>query len=67
MQCYDCAHEGKQRTAVGICQVCGAALCVDHAHETAHVLSRPASPGAVERAEPARRLLCERCRQAQNS
>ncbi len=30
MKCYECAKEGKETDAVGICIVCGRGVCKDH-------------------------------------
>ncbi len=30
MNCFVCAQQGKQQTAVAVCSHCGAALCMDH-------------------------------------
>ncbi len=30
MKCYECAKNGKDTEAVGICIVCGAGVCKDH-------------------------------------
>jgi len=67
MECYDCALAGEHRTTVGICRSCGAASCAHHLHATDRTLRRPANPGVVERTNPARRLLCDRCHRAEHS
>ena len=62
MNCYDCAAVGDQRTAVAVCQDCGAAVCVEHAVRTQHWLTRTQAIMRVERVEPATRLIrCEAC------
>ncbi|HII79016.1 MAG TPA: DUF2180 family protein [Methanosarcina sp.] len=30
MKCYECAREGKDTDAVGICIVCGRGVCKEH-------------------------------------
>jgi len=32
MKCYDCAGHEKSTDAVGICVLCGRAVCIEHSH-----------------------------------
>jgi hypothetical protein len=65
MNCFDCAALGRSAQAVAICADCGAAVCIDHSHVTAHwrtrilPISRPVSVGP-----PARIIRCHVCQAA---
>jgi hypothetical protein len=39
MKCYECAREGKDTDAVGICIVCGRGVCKEHLRGKATILS----------------------------
>ncbi len=30
MNCYECARDGTEKTAVAICPNCGVAMCIEH-------------------------------------
>ena len=42
MNCFDCASLGRSTEAVAVCVDCGGAVCHDHAHVSAHWLTRTA-------------------------
>ena len=65
MNCYDCATTGSYREAVAICVDCGAAVCVEHAVNTRHWLTRTQALLRVERVDPpARAMRCGTCHAA---
>ena len=65
MNCYDCANTGTYRNAVAICIDCGAAVCIEHAVNARHWLTRTQALMRVERVEPPGRVIrCETCHAA---
>jgi hypothetical protein len=65
MNCYDCAVASDHRDAVAVCTDCGAGLCIEHAAQTRHWLTRTQTTLRVERVEPAARLIrCGTCHAA---
>ncbi len=65
MNCYDCATGGAYRDAVAICTDCGAAVCVEHAVNVRHWLTRTQAVLRVERVDPPGRLIrCGTCHAA---
>jgi hypothetical protein len=65
MNCYDCAATGNYRDAVAICVDCGAGICLEHAVNARHWLTRTLPLLRVERVDPARRVLrCGTCHAA---
>lgn len=67
MWCWDCLHTGAGAAAavVGVCSVCGAALCHEHAQVCPSRDTQPAgSGGTVPTAPAGRRLCCATCRDA---
>ncbi|MFF3940506.1 DUF2180 family protein [Streptomyces phaeofaciens] len=67
MNCYECAQQGRERVAIAVCRVCGAAVCADHVRTEGKVLNSPASPGKVTHDRAARQLTCPVCRAAEVS
>ena len=65
MNCYDCAANGAAQSAVGICALCGAAVCSDHGVMQSLPQFRQSSGGIggpTVRVEHARRrLVCADC------
>ena len=65
MNCYDCAMEGNATPAVGVCVLCGAAVCTDHAVRQRLPQWRTSGGGiggpAVRAPHDRRRLVCELC------
>jgi hypothetical protein len=65
VNCFDCANDTgpvAARPAVGICVLCGAGVCGEHATVTTHHLTRVEVVNrnvAVE--PPARRIYCHTC------
>ena len=65
MNCYDCANGSTYRNAVAVCTDCGAGVCIEHAVNVRHWLTRTQALMRVERVEPAaRRIHCETCHAA---
>lgn len=65
MHCYECFENGIDRSAVGLCHHCSAALCADHAS----VLPDPVTAvypvvKTVVLPKRARLLLCRTCKEA---
>ena len=68
MNCFDCASLGHSNDAVAVCADCGAALCHDHAHVSAHWLTRTAVINRTVRVEPpARMIRCGVCQAAHDA
>ena len=61
MNCFDCASLGHSTDAVAVCADCGAALCHDHAHVSAHWLTRTAVINRTVIVEPPARTDPLRC------
>lgn len=65
MNCYDCAVTGSDRDAVAVCIDCGGAVCIEHAVNARHWLTRTQPLLRVERVEPAARVIrCGTCHAA---
>ncbi len=65
MNCYDCANTGTYRDAVAICVDCGAGVCIEHAVNTRHWLTRQVAIAGVQRIDPPARLIrCATCHAA---
>ena len=68
MNCYDCAATGTYRPAVAVCVDCGAGVCIEHAVNTSHWLTRTQAVMRVERvAPPGRMIRCETCHAARSA
>ncbi len=68
MNCFDCAAHGQNAAAVAVCDDCGAALCLDHAHVTARWLARTMVINRVVAVEPpARTIRCGICQAARDA
>jgi hypothetical protein len=65
MLCYECARQGLQREAVGLCTHCSAGLCIEHAKvvNTAVTADRPILRTMTLPLQ-ARKLLCQVCKEA---
>jgi len=65
MNCFDCTTETPPiiaRPAVGMCVLCGAGVCSDHATVTTHHLTRIELVNREVPIEPpARRIYCHTC------
>lgn len=70
MMCYECARQGIERPAVGMCHNCSIGLCAEHGRRVktllAHPTNRSFAPSAAEQELPAEaeRFLCGSCTQA---
>jgi hypothetical protein len=65
MNCYDCAAAGNYRDAVAICVDCGAGICIEHAVNARHWLTRTLPLLRVERVDPPARVIrCDTCHAA---
>jgi Uncharacterized protein conserved in archaea (DUF2180) len=53
----DCAATGTYRPAVAVCVDCGAGVCIEHAVNTSHWLTRTQALMRVERVEPPARSI----------
>lgn len=59
MMCLECTAADQESRAVGVCDVCGAAVCLTHASIT-YRPGHPAGPSGLN--QPAsRRLTCKFC------
>jgi hypothetical protein len=68
MNCYDCATTGTYRPAVAVCVDCGVGVCIEHAVNTSHWLTRTQALMRVERIEPPARIIrCETCHAARTA
>lgn len=68
MNCFDCVSLGHSTDAVAVCADCGAALCHDHAHVSAHWLTRTAVINRTVIVEPPARLIrCGVCQAAHDA
>ena len=68
MSCFDCAARGEAADAVAVCADCGAAVCYEHAHVTAHWLTETMPINRVVAVEPpARTVRCGICRAAHDA
>jgi hypothetical protein len=65
VNCLDCATNGKQTPAVGLCHSCSAALCLHHMEVVQYYLetSRPIC-GTAALPIAGRVILCRTCRKA---
>ena len=65
MRCYDCATEGKAEEALGICVVCGRAVCLTHSRLQRVPQFRKTEGGIggpyVRCAQDKARLVCREC------
>ncbi len=61
MNCFGCASLDHYIYAVAVCADCGAALCRDHAHVTAHWLIRTAVIKGTVDVEPLRARFAAVC------
>jgi len=65
MKCYDCAVNDGVAEAVGICSICGRAVCLKHAtmqHLPQHRVSEAGIGGPIVRLPHDRpRLVCQEC------
>ena len=65
MKCYDCATDDRVAEAVGICSICGRAVCLNHAtmqHLPQHRVSEAGIGGPIVRLPQERpRLVCQEC------
>ena len=71
MLCYECAVQGVQREAIGMCHNCSLALCLEHARVSSTAVlatygdkTHPSVRGTVELPLKERRLLCGVCQPA---
>lgn len=67
MNCYDCAREDRNVAATAVCRHCGAAVCIEHAHATADLVTRNAGMGLSTLPLHARRITCTTCYEAEHS
>lgn len=67
MNCYDCQISDQLTSAVAICRICGAGICLQHAHASPQILHRPNGMGVATLPRAARRLLCDTCLAAEHS
>jgi hypothetical protein len=68
MNCYDCATTGTYHPAVAACVDCGAGVCIEHAINTNHWLTRTQAVMRIERVEPPGRIIrCETCNAARSA
>jgi len=65
VNCYDCALTGKDRSALGVCVLCGAAVCREHGVMQALPQYRQTGGGIggplVRAPHDQRRLVCRHC------
>ncbi len=61
MNCFDCATESRDTTAVAVCHGCGMALCVKHARVATRTVQRNAGVGVSTLPRAARRAVCGVC------
>ncbi|WP_405987899.1 DUF2180 family protein [Streptomyces sp. NBC_00986] len=66
MNCYECHESGRTTAAVAVCRNCGAALCPEHIKVNAQHLERPEGMGVTTLKEPARRITCLICHDAEH-
>jgi hypothetical protein len=70
MMCYECARQGVEREAVGMCHNCSIGLCVEHGRRVKtlvpHPTNRSFAPNVPDQELPAEaeRFLCGSCAQA---
>ena len=68
MKCFDCSSLGHSTDAVAVCADCGAALCPDHSHVSAHWLTRTEVINRTVIVEPpARTIRCNVCQTAHDA
>lgn len=71
MNCFLCAQENKETTAVAVCLTCGMGVCQDHLVREAITLEDVKTTAfhqeRVVRAENLPRILCKPCHAAFNS
>ncbi|MFF6997856.1 DUF2180 family protein [Streptomyces sp. NPDC008313] len=65
MHCYDCTLLGEFGDAVGVCHLCGAAVCVRHVHVADVPVQQLAGVGTATSPRAARRMSCLTCRAAE--
>ncbi|MEU6394673.1 DUF2180 family protein [Streptomyces sp. NPDC046939] len=66
MNCYDCHQAGTPTAAVAVCRTCGAALCPDHLKVSTQEIHRQEGMGLSTSRQPARRLTCPTCHDAEH-
>ncbi|MFJ2738155.1 DUF2180 family protein [Streptomyces sp. NPDC087440] len=66
MNCYDCHLLGTTVPAVAVCRHCGGAVCPEHIKSNADDVMRPEGMGLTTLNEPARRLTCLICHEAEH-
>lgn len=68
MNCYDCASDEKTTEAVGVCAVCGAGVCSEHAVVQTLAQWRNTGSGIggpyVRAPKDQRRFVCRDCEQS---
>jgi hypothetical protein len=70
MMCYECALQGAEREAVGMCHNCSIGLCAEHGKRVKtlvpHPTNRSFAPDVPDQEIPteAERFLCSSCAQA---
>jgi len=68
MRCFDCAARGRTTDAAAVCADCGAAVCYEHAHVTAHWLTAAMLINRIVAVEPPARIIrCGICQAAHDA
>jgi hypothetical protein len=60
MNCLDCAVEGRHQSAVGVCALCNAGVCLRCVRLDRRDLTTTANPGRSHN-RATRRVLCPQC------